>query len=177
MEVEMSTKSKIYNKFKSFIDVMDEGFSYIGIIFLVLLIIASSLQVFTRYILNSSLMGTDEFAIYCFMWATMLGIPVCTRHNSHAAVGIVNESLKGRWKIAHQLVIYILMAITVYIMMIQGIRMTSVVAKQMSPVLRIPMKYIYLSIPVGFFGTLINVVVHIIDTIISFAVWKKEETK
>ena len=38
---------------------------------------AMAVQVFTRYVLGSSLSGTEELGRYCFIWMTMLGASIC----------------------------------------------------------------------------------------------------
>lgn len=56
---------------------VDAVYMSISILLLIILVIASALQVFTRYVLNNSLVGTEEVARYCFIWMSMLGGSVC----------------------------------------------------------------------------------------------------
>ena len=69
---------------------------------------AMAVQVFTRYVLGSSLSGTEELGRYCFIWMTMLGASICVSSDSHAAVTILNDHLKGRMKGGHKISVDIL---------------------------------------------------------------------
>ena len=64
---------------------------------------AMAVQVFTRYVLGSSLSGTEELGRYCFIWMTMLGASICVSSDSHAAVTILNDHLKGRMNGGHKI--------------------------------------------------------------------------
>ena len=62
---------------KKFNKTVDTIYMTVSILLLVLLVGSSAAQVFTRYILNNSLIGTEEVARYCFIWISMLGGSIC----------------------------------------------------------------------------------------------------
>lgn len=127
------------------------------------IIVASALQVITRYVLNASMTGTEEFARYCFVWMNMLGASICVRYGSHAVVSILNNKLSGKMKYIHEMVIHGLMIILALILMAEGIRMIGYTMTQPSPTLRIPMGYIYASVPAGCIGMIVNAVRNICE--------------
>lgn len=135
---------------------LNKLFELTAIILLVFVIIASSLQVFTRYALNASMTGTEEFARYCFVWLNMLGASLCVKTGSHAVVSILNDKLKNNAKEIHTAVIQSFIIISSLLMIVQGLRMVFMTTTQLSPTLRIPMCYIYLAVPVGGIGILFN---------------------
>ena len=79
----MEKAYKIITKFLS---------SVIVVVFSIL-VISCVLQVFTRFVLNSSLSWTEELARYTFIWANMLGAILCTKNKSNATVSVVTDNL------------------------------------------------------------------------------------
>lgn len=117
------------------------------------LIIACVLQVFTRFVLNSSLSWTEELARYTFIWSNMLGAILCTKNNSNAKVAIItyNVSIEKRKllsKICNIISIIIGIIIAVY-----GVRVAMAVKTQLTPALRISNFFVFVSAPI--FGILL----------------------
>ena len=117
---------------------------------------AMAVQVFTRYVLGSSLSGTEELGRYWFIWMTMLGASICVSSDSHAAVTILNDHLKGRMKGGHKISVDILILACAVLLFIQGIKMAAMTTRQLTPTLHIPMSVIYCSLPAGAFGIILN---------------------
>ncbi len=117
---------------------------------------AMAVQVFTRYVLGSSLSGTEELGRYCFIWMTMLGASICVSTDSHAAVTILNDHLKGKMKGGHKITVDLLILACAVLLFAQGIKMASMTTRQLTPTLHIPMSVIYCSLPVGAFGIILN---------------------
>ncbi|NMA72681.1 MAG: TRAP transporter small permease [Bacteroidales bacterium] len=114
-----------------------------------LIIISTSVQVFTRYVLGASLIGTEEVARYSFIWANMLGASICVSRFSHATISFLPDNLKGKSKTFQECFVQAMIMIMAIILITQGYNMILVTLKQLSPTLNIPMWMIYLSIPVG----------------------------
>ena len=144
-------------------DCMNKIYQSAAVVLLAGIIVASTLQVVTRYVLNASMTGTEEFARYCFVWMNMLGASICVRYGSHAVVSILNNRLKGKKKYIHEIVIHGLMILLALIPIIEGMRMIGYTMTQPSPTLRIPMGYIYASVPVGGIGMIVNAVRNICE--------------
>lgn len=127
-----------------------------ALLLLAILTIAMAVQVFTRYVLGSSMSGTEELGRYCFIWMTMLGASLCVSNNSHATVTILSDHLKGRVKAGHSLFVDILVLFCAALLFVQGMKMVSMTTRQLTPTLHIPMSIIYSSLPAGAFGILLN---------------------
>ena len=141
--------------------------------FLVMVLISTALQVFTRYVLNSSLSWTEELARYTFIWLNMLGASVGVKYGSHAAIDILSSKLKGRAKKIHILVINGAVLIGGLIMVVEGFKMVVLTSGQPSPAMGLPIQLIYLAVPVGGIGILINTAMNIVKAFLS----GKEEVK
>lgn len=139
-------------------NLIDGLYTHITVILLGVIIAASSLQVFTRYVLNSSVTGTEELARFSFVWMSMLGGSICVGKGAHPAVTFVGDMLKGWAKRLLSITIYILIVLCSLIFVIYGVQMVMITGTQMSPSLGIPMSLIYLSIPVGGTGMILHAV-------------------
>ena len=137
-------------------DFQNECYKYGACFCLVIVIAASFLQVFTRYVLNNSLSWTEELARYIFIWMTMLAAPVALRKGMHASVNILEKFFKGNGLVAYQCLIHLFIIIAALLMITQGIKMMDVSMGKPSTVMRISMHYIYMAIPMGGFGLLIQ---------------------
>lgn len=67
----------------------------LGAVFLVIFVIATLLQVSTRY-LGISAVWTEELAVNTFIWAMMLGAAVMVRQKQHFSFGFLTSYLSAR---------------------------------------------------------------------------------
>jgi len=134
-----------------------------------LLLISADIQVFTRYIMNSSLSWTEEIARFAFIWLTMLGASIALKNQSHAVISIVLDHMPKKIRKGLNIIIDLLILFFCVIMIIQGIRMAILTKDQPSPAVHIPMAYIYISVSIGglsmFFYKLWDLYRHIIQKI------------
>jgi C4-dicarboxylate transporter DctQ subunit len=145
----------ILNKIEEFVDKIFKG---AALLLLVGVVVSSSIQVITRYVFNASLTGSEEFARYCAIWMSMLGASICVKYGSHASISFLNDFLKGKTKLIHSIAINLVIIIFAFILIQQGFNIVKVTTTQLSPSLRIPMSYVYLAIPVGAIGMIINAI-------------------
>lgn len=148
-------------------DLLNAVFVYLSVALLVIIIISTSTQVFTRYILNASLSGTDEVARFAFIWMSMMGASICVRNHGHAVVSILNDALKSKpcAQKTHEILIQLLIIIGSLVLLIYGIQLVGMTGTQKSAGLGIPMSYTYACIPFGALGMIVNGIVNIVDTI------------
>ncbi|GHV53892.1 TRAP transporter small permease protein [Deltaproteobacteria bacterium] len=146
-------------------DRLDKVMRLIGVIFLMIIVMSSFLQVFTRYVLNSSLFWTEECARFAFIWATMFGAAVGVKSKSHAAVDFLVSRLRGKARNINLLSVDIMILIMGVLLIYAGCEMLTLVHKQLSPALRIPMSYVYGGIPVGAVGIVVHALTNIVNTV------------
>lgn len=145
----------------AFDDHLNKFCEYAGLFLLVCIIASSSLQVISRYIFNNSQTWTEEFARYCFIWMTAFGTIVCVRNNSHSAITIVNDMLKGNLKNFHTGLLYVCMLIAGFLFLFYGVRITMATTRQLSPTMHLPMCWVYLSVPFTGAGIIMNLLVNL----------------
>ncbi len=141
--------------------------------FLAVMLAASTVQVVSRYVFNSSIVWTEELARYCFIWLNMLGVSVLVKNGGHAVVDLFSKKLKGSAKKVYQAVIRLAMLYIGVIFVRFGYQLVTVVAKQKSPAMHISMGLVYSSVMVC--GVL--VCLHMINALVQLLAGKGEEEK
>jgi TRAP-type C4-dicarboxylate transport system permease small subunit len=111
-----------------------------------------AVQVFCRYVLNSSLFWSEELARYMLVWLSFFGATVAYYRNLHPGVDTITSRLSvSKQRISRLLVHVITMSLGV-IMLISGTQFAWFVRMQVSPALSIH-KWIILSV-IPFSGVL-----------------------
>ena len=127
-----------------------------GLIFLGLVVLTTFLQVATRYFLETSLSWTEEGARYSFIWMSMMGASLATRHGSNAAIDIIGDFLRGKAKAAHSILVQSSIIWAAAVIGVYGVSMAEVMMVRNSAALGIPMGYVYIAIPVGCAGIVVQ---------------------
>lgn len=117
------------------------------------LVASCVLQVFTRFVLNSSLSWTEELARYTFIWANMLGAILCTKNKSNATVSVITDNLSAKNQVILRKIVNVLSILIGLILLFYGTRVAWAVRTQLSPALRISMSFVYGAAPI--FGVLL----------------------
>ena len=108
-------------------------------------------QVIARFILQNSVAWTEETAKYSFIWMTFIGAAVASKKNLHVRVDILEHLVKGRARKYLGIIckvifmVFTVIAAAVGIVVCQGL----IRQPQSSPVLGLPMVWVYAALPVG----------------------------
>lgn len=129
-----------------------------GAILLVCIVIALFIQVFTRYVLNNSFTWTEELARFCFIWFTMVGSAVVTRKGTHASITVLSNCLKGRAGKIHKTLVYAVIVVVMALVAVNAMPVIQTSATRLSAALQLPYKYVFLAVPVGCFGIVLNAI-------------------
>ncbi len=129
-------------------DNLNRVFEVVCIVLFTIVILASSLQVFTRYILNASLSWTEELARFSFVWLSLLGAGIAAKRGTHAVVTVVLDLIKGRPQFTLKIVINLLVIFGAAVLVNGGLKVVAVTINQESPAIGIPMGLVYAAVPV-----------------------------
>lgn len=141
-------------------------YSFMGVIFLLLVILSTFLQVTTRYFLEASLPWTEEGARYAFIWMSMMGASLATRHGTNATIDILSSFLKGKTKKIHAVIIQAAVLFAAALIFPYGIQMVHVMMMRASAALGIPMGYVYLAIPIGCVGIMVQCAANMLELLV-----------
>jgi TRAP-type C4-dicarboxylate transport system permease small subunit len=114
-------------------------------------VLVTVLQIIFRFVLRVPASWTEETAKYAFIWMTFVGSSLGAKIQSHIRVDMLETSLGGTLRIALNLLSQIIFLLFGVITTIVGINMCIALLSrpQLSPALKIPMQYIYASLPIG----------------------------
>lgn len=122
------------------------------VIVMLLLVACVVWQVVSRYVLNDPSTFTNEAARYLMMWVGLLGAAYTVGLQRHLSIDLISGNLSGRtYRFVHLLINLIIMTFTFLVIFKGGIDLVEKVLSrgQVSAVMRIPMGYVYLALPIS----------------------------
>ena len=130
-------------------DLVEKIIKVLMAVLIVAMVLLIASQVGFRYILNQPLAWTEEVARHLMIWAGLLGAAVAYRRKGHLGMDILVMHLGKPWRRVVELILQVLSIGFFGILVIHGIPLVERTMRQFSSAIRIPMGYIYASIPAG----------------------------
>ena len=130
-------------------DVVEKSIKVIMAALIAGMVVLIAAQVGFRYVLNEPLAWTEEVARHLMIWAGLLGAAVAYRHKGHLGMDILVMHLSRPWRRGVEMIVQALSIGFFGVLVIHGIPLVERTMRQFSSAIRIPMGYIYASIPVG----------------------------
>ena len=106
-------------------------------------------QVVARYALGNSLTWSEEVGRHIFVWMTFLGAALAVRTKAHVALDLLVDHMPRKLQVAVLGLGHIVMIIFAAVLIYAGVYMITLGSRQMSAALQIPMKYIYIILPIS----------------------------
>lgn len=138
---------------------------YAGFVIVAGMTVLTLIQVFFRYIVENSLSWSEEIALYLFIWSVMLGASIGVKRRFHVAVSFIHDRLPAGLRQVLDLVLLLLIGYFALVMVTEGYDVATRFVSQLSPATRIPMGYVYASVPVSGALILLHVVTHVMETL------------
>lgn len=105
--------------------------------------------VFFRYVLDNSLIWSEEVARYAMIWVSMLGGGLAFRKGAHVAVEFVTDRLPHRARLVLKIIGGGAILFFLVLLLWYGIDVTQRVSRQTTAALRISMFWPYVALPLG----------------------------
>lgn len=121
-------------------------------IFMGLMVLDVSWQVFTRFILRKPSPFSEEVAGFFLIWVSILGAAYAFYKKAHLGIDILSSRLKGlKRQILEVITGLMILVFALFIMVVGGLKLVILTFKlnQISPAVGIPMGYVYSVIPVS----------------------------
>ncbi len=131
-----------------FSDILDKVMEAAIVFMLGAMVIITGAQIICR-IFFTSLAWSEEATRYLLIWSTMLGAGCVYKHAGHISISVVQDSLPGKAKDMLRIIIHGLCGFLFVLIVYYGIQYFGRQGKQLSPAMRLPMRYIYTCIPIG----------------------------
>ncbi|QQM30383.1 TRAP transporter small permease [Martelella lutilitoris] len=107
-------------------------------------------QVFTRYVLASPALYTEELLRFMMIWMAFLGSAYAFGTRQHLSLVFVIEALSGRKKLILMLINdTVVLVFSAFILFLGGIKAVTSSMTQFSPIMRIPIGEVYLIMPIA----------------------------
>lgn len=106
------------------------------------------LQIFSRAFMNVPFSWTEELSRITFMWFCFLGSSIAMKKKAHLGIDYFVNKFSPKTKFVNELIIYVLVGSFGFVLLKYGLKVTKIMHKQVSSVMRIPMSYFYAVIPI-----------------------------
>ncbi|GHU25787.1 membrane protein [Betaproteobacteria bacterium] len=116
---------------------------------LIVMSIVTVLQVFCRFVLHASLPWSEELTRYLMVYIGFWGTGYAMRHNLLMRVDVVEQFLPKKHEVAYLLLLNLFLIFIFICVGWAGMNMYLGGYRQVSAALRMPMAYVYFSIPSG----------------------------
>ena len=130
--------------------------------FLIVMTFCVFLQVFTRYIFHFSYSWPEELARFCFIWTSMLGACLALEQKKLHDIDIIFNRFPETLKPYIALGTHVLVCLILTVLVVYGVKLTSLVHLQESPAMELRMSYVYAAVP---FASGMMLISYIFETI------------
>ena len=153
-------------------DALDAVATVITVLLLGAMILVTFAQVVFR-IFFTAIIWSEEITRYMLVWITFIGAGCVHKRAKHIAITLLQKLFPGKIRKSFEILAQLL-CIAVFIVAIYfGFLYMSLMGSQLSPSLRVPMRYMYAAIPVG--GMIL--LLHSVSWIIQICSRKEDEAK
>lgn len=128
------------------------------VVWFAIVLLVMTCQVISRYVLNSPLAWSKEFARYSFVWISYIGCAYCVGVDGHTSITALRDKMPAAVQKLMTLAGNIIMVCV--FLRIMPIATNYIVknGKFLTSIMRIPFKYLYWSLPVGATLTIVQLV-------------------
>jgi TRAP-type C4-dicarboxylate transport system permease small subunit len=124
-----------------------------------------AVQVFCRYILNSSLFWSEELSRYMLVWLSFFGATVAYYRNLHPGVDALTGRLSAGGQRCMRLLVHAVSMALALVMIISGSQFAWFVRMQISPALSVPKWIILAVIPLSGAILLLHALLFLLQTL------------
>ena len=107
-------------------------------------------QVLLRYVIRTSLPWTEEMARYLFVWLVFIATSVCVKKQAHLGIDFLVIRLSPKVQ-RHLYTLSLVLSLAFSIVVVhKGYDLLTRSVDQISPMLHVPMSFVYIIIPVSY---------------------------
>lgn len=150
---------KILNYFAKLIEL-------VAILFFCLMLISTFIQVISRYFFTP-ITWTEEIARYSYVWLVFVGSIVIQKNDEHIRLDLLGKKFIDKYGETFEIIFKIFLLYICYQLTVSGYKFSITMGKAMSTILPMPLKYLYIVIPISFGLIFIFTVVQLFDGLIA----------
>ncbi len=113
------------------------------------MVVLTTWQVFTRYVLKSPSSWSEELVSYLFAWASLFGAAIVSGERGHMNIPVVVERMGHKMQVAFGVLAEVIAFLfSIAILLYGGIKISSLAMGQMTSALGVPIGVFYIVIPI-----------------------------
>ena len=129
-------------------DILDKIAEIMIVVMLGAMVVITGAQIVCR-IFFTALAWSQEATRYLLIWSTLFGAGCVYKSSGHISISVLQDLLPGKAKDILQIVIHVLCMILFGLIVFYGIKYFGKQGNQLSAAMRLPMRYVYICIPIG----------------------------
>lgn len=131
--------------------IFDRGCQAVTAITLVIALISMAAQIFSRYVIGSSLVWSEELARYALIWSAMVGSAVAYREGSHIGITLLVDMCPERLRKFVFRLVHAMVLVFAGVIAWHGwfLAWRNFERHQLSAAMQIEIAWPYMAIPVG----------------------------
>ncbi|MBR5467756.1 MAG: TRAP transporter small permease [Firmicutes bacterium] len=134
--------------FKKFSDGIDKACIAAAVVMIGIMVIVTIAQIICREYFKA-LQWSEEVCRFLLVWATFIGASCVYKEGTHITITFLQDKFSPEKKKLIQIFVHIICLVAFVAVVYFGFKF-ALKQKQLAPSLRIPMKYMYFSVPLGF---------------------------
>lgn len=117
----------------------------LGLSLIALIVVAITVQVFTRYALGRPIAWVEESATYAFIWMVFVGASLGLKQGRHIVIETFGKRLPLRAAAAMRSLVWVLVLVTLGVLIVQGLKVIGVESrsKTISLPIELPRSWFY----------------------------------
>lgn len=128
---------------------LGKGINVLCVVFLTLQILAITIMVIGRYVFNRTPIWSEQFALFCLVWFSMLSISLSIKDDSHIRMEIIDYMVSERSIHSLEYVSYGVTLVFSIMMVKEGMVVVNLAKTALMSGFRISEGFLYLSLPVA----------------------------
>ena len=157
---------------KRIVDFVEET---VPALLLLTIFISFLLGVFSRYVLKSSIMWTQEMSLYPYVWLVFLGACSCDRDRSNISFTIVHDMVPEKVKKVFHLIGSIMIVTALIVLIPSAVDFYIYYMNRPTAIMKIPLGICYFSFAIYQVFTIIRYLYRIVESILELAGKKGKE--
>ncbi|EFE93435.1 TRAP transporter small permease [Serratia odorifera] len=143
---------------------LDKLLEAICCLLLTMMVIVSCWQVISRYALGQPSTFSEELLRFSLVWLSMFGMAYAAGKQQHISLTFFLDKIPGSLHFLWVSLLQVCFALlAIYILIIGGLKISSISMQQLSPALNIPMGRVYYALPISGLLIIVYSVLNIYD--------------
>lgn len=130
-------------------DNIDKVLQVLITVMTMVLVTVSFASVFSRFVLQHSLVWADEFMRYLFIWVVFFAGSILAINKAHITVDLTSLFIPKKYQTLAYRTGYGIVLVFLSILFGYSIKMVILSVDRLSPSMELPMAYVYLCLPIG----------------------------